>query len=191
MGVFRVILTGKFNGVDDTKSVFTFESDGGLVASTVEASVWMDTLMTPTFLAQIPTVWSATKLTIETPNLAAPGHWQFTDEVTYIHPGTYPGESLPQQVAAVIIGVTASRRRGKKFIPAIAETGQANGVVNPGFLAIMSAYGAAYISPMTLVSGTAASGLCRPDGTSFLPFINYRLDTILGSQRRRKQGSGS
>lgn len=188
MGIFRVALVARFNGVDETRNVFTFDGGGGGLPSIDNATSWLNELYTSTVLAQITTKWQTNKVVIEEPLTA--GHWGFVLEGNYIKQGTNATDATPQQIAAVVVGITASRRRGKKFIAGLASVNVNDGVLGAGMVTVLAAYGTAYISNMITDGGEAISGVCKPDGSLFIAFNSFRVDPIVGTQRRRKQGVG-
>lgn len=188
MGVFRVALEGFISAATKTINVFTFDSGGGGLPTNAEVSTWLDTLYTASVLSGISNAWGSTRFIIEEPDGA--GHWAYRDEAVYLRAGSSNGEPFPQQSALVVVGITPSRRRGKKFIACIPESGANNGVVTAAFLTTFQAYGVAWIASMTVGIGNAFSGVCKPDGTDFLAFTSSRVDIVMGTQRRRKQGVG-
>lgn len=189
MSVFRIAVVGKLNGVDETRNVFTLDSGAAGYPDSAEINTWLDTMYTVGFLTVISSLWTAVRWVLEVPIL---GGWQYTAESPYIRAGSNgASDPLPNQMAVVVIGVTPSRRRGKKFIAALTESNQTGGIVSAGALAAFQTWGNAYILPMTVGAGSAESGVCRPDGTDFIGFVAARVDTIMGTQRRRKQGVGS
>ena len=189
MGVFRMALVGRLNGADETRNVYTFDSGGGGLPSAAEVVAYLDTLYTSDFLDQISPLWSSERWIIEEPT--GGGLWEYRLEGNYIKTGQGASETFPQQIAYVIIGITPSRRRGKKFIAGVPEVKAQNGVIVGSVLPHLQLYADHWIAGMTVGVGTAFSGVCKPDGTDFLAFNSTRVDAILGTQRRRKQGSGS
>jgi len=189
MSVFRVALVGHINGSDETRNIFTFDDGGFGLPSGAEVVAWLQSLYTIGVLAVISDDWSSERFIIEEPDGA--GHWEYRSEGTYELHGTGGGDTLPQQSAYVVIGVTPSRRRGKKFIAGIPELLQDGGRLGATALTNLQDYANAYVLPMTVGAGEAPSGVCRADGSDFLAFSSGRVDQIVGSQRRRKQGLGS
>lgn len=189
MGVFRVALVGHLNGADETRNVFTFDSGGGGLPTAAEVATYFDTLFTVGALGQISPVWQSERFIVEEPTIT--GHWEYRLEGAYVKQGAASDQTLPQQMAYVLIGVTASRRRGKKFLAAVPEPNQQNGVVQGSTITALQLVANAWIAGMTVGIGTADAGVCKPDGTDFLVFNSARVDQILGTQRRRKQGRGS
>lgn len=186
--VFRVIVAGLINGVDATRNVFTFSS-GGTIPSLTAVETWLDNFYTANYLSTVPNIWATYKYIIEVPDGA--GHWSYYTEHAYVKAGTSAGQALPQQCAAVIIGVTQSRRRGKKFLGPVNEANSNNGVLDPGLITVLSTVAQGYITDLQDGAVAYASGVCKPDGSDFLPFVSARVDTIMGTQRRRKQGKGA
>lgn len=189
MSAFRIALVGRINGADETRNVFTFEHPTGLLPTAAEVATWLDSLFTISVLAEICDVWASERWIMETPD--GTGHWSYVADTNYIKVGTAGTDSLPQQVAVVIIGITPSRRRGKKFMAAIPESDQDNGVLGAAPLGVWQGFADAYVADMTMATGVAHSGVCHPDGSNFLQFTAGRVDRILGTQRKRKQGRGA
>lgn len=181
-------VAGLINGVDATRNVFTFGTSGTIPdLSAIEA--YLDNIYSTNYLSTVPNIWATYKYVVEVPDNA--GHWTYYDEHAYVRAGTSAGQALPQQCAAVVIGVTQSRRRGKKFLGPVNEANSNNGVLDPGLISVLSTLAGAYVTEIQDGAVTYPAGVCKPDGTDFLMFTSGRVDTIMGTQRRRKQGKGS
>lgn len=186
--VFRVVVVGKLGGVDETRNVFTFSNAAGGLPTSPQIVTWLDTVYTATHLGAIHTSWTSIRWILEE---VTAGVWSYVREGSYIHPGTNSSsERVPNQIAGVVVGITESRRRGKKFIAGLTEANVNAGVLESALISNLQLYADAYIAPMTLGAGSALSGVCKADGTNFIAFVASRVDTIVGTQRRRKQGVG-
>lgn len=185
--IFRVALDGTLNNVDVTRNVFTLESPSSLPADSAIAS-YLNSIWHSGLKAYISSLWTTTRFIVEEPD--GLGHWQYNHEATITITGTGSGDMLPQQVAGVLVGITASRRRGKKFIAGLLETANIGGILQGTSWEAMNTAAAAYVAGFEDTGVTIQAGVCKPDGTSFLEFSGYRVDRVLGTQRRRKQGVG-
>lgn len=187
--VYRVALEGFFNLSDQTRYVFTFDKGGSDYPTDAEIATYFDGLFSSALMSKISAAWFSSRWILEFPDLT--GHWGYLREHSYIKAGTYSLDMMPQQTAAVVVGITDSRRRGKKFIAGIGEGWQSGGVIAGDLVTALDGFGAAWIAGLTSGIGTHLAGVCRHDGTQFRAFTGYRVNQVLGTQRRRKQGVGS
>lgn len=187
MAIFRVAVEGFINGTDMTRNVFTFSSEAGLPSDT-NLTAYFNSLWMTEMKDLVSNKWVTTRYIIEEPDVA--GHWIYNHEVPWVIAGVNTSDALPNQMAAVVVGVTASRRRGKKFIYGICESDQVGGVLSSNAQYKLSLFAGVYKAGITVGGVSALAGVCKPDGTNFLEFGNARVNTILGTQRRRKQGVG-
>lgn len=185
---YRLALVGFFNGSDETRNIFTIATNAGQLPSDTGIDAFFNGLYTTTFLNEISNHWGSTRWILEEP---VNGHWEYRKEKAFVKNGSFVTEPLPQQMAAVLIGVTASRRRAKKFIPGFTEAASNGGVLTGTAVSVLNTYGAAWLAGLTDNSINTAAGVCDSLGNNFTPLTAVRLDTILGTQRRRKQGVGS
>jgi hypothetical protein len=94
-------------------------------------------------------------------------------------------------MAYVIVGVTASRRRGKKFLGPLPESLQNAGVPTAGAITALEEFRDGYLATFSSGGQDYTPGVCKPDGLDFVPFVAARIDLLLGTQRRRKPGVGA
>lgn len=187
MAIFRVAVEGFINGTDMTRNVFTFSSEAGLPSDT-NLTAYFNDLWSTEMKDTISSRWVTSRYIIEEPD--AGGHWVYNHEVPWVIAGVNAADALPNQMAAVVVGVTASRRRGKKFIYGITEAGQVGGVLASSPLFVLGQFATKYAAGITVGGVSALAGVCKPDGTNFLEFTSARVNQIMGTQRRRKQGVG-
>lgn len=188
MSVRRLSLHSGFNGDDSVRNVFTVNDTGG-DPTFDDYYTWMQAIWHIGLLAEITSTWASTSLVEEVP--AGDGGWTFAREAPLSIIGTGTDDALPRQCAAVIIGTVPGRRRGKKFIAGIIESAQSDGQLDGACLAALEGSANAYQDPtIDVPAANWQSGVCAPDGTSFAAFNGHRVDQIIGTQRRRKQGVG-
>jgi hypothetical protein len=187
--VYRVALCGLLGLSDEWRSIFTISMDGASVYDMPLIADWIHGMYNVGMLSRISNRVTADHFILEK---VVNGKWSYVDEYPISIHGTSESDALPNQIAAVVIGITPSRRRGKKFIPGICEDLQSQGVLNDSILPLLTNFAQSWTDPSSAVEGALwGSGVCKPDGTDFLQFTNYRVDKIVGTQRRRKQGKGS
>lgn len=188
MSLYRLVLKSGINGDDSMRNVFTVDSDQPDPPDAPDVQGYLDTVYTSDVLGFVSSNWQSTGVAIESPT--GTGQWQYVAETQLIYAGTSAGEMLPRQSAPVIVGITASRRRGKKFICGVIEGGQNGGLLDTVLQTHLVVAAQGYITTYAGTS-TLVPGVCKPDGTDFLAFNSFRVDAILGTQRRRKQGVGA
>lgn len=192
MTIGRIAYKGTLNGTDENVNVFTVDAVGdfgAVVPSAVEN--WIDTMFTANFLAEVSPQVNWSHWQIEVP---VSGHWVFAAGGDYLKVGTASGDSLPYFATYVILGLTPSRRRGKKFISGVPESDTGGGVITSGtVISHLSEFATGYVTPFDTTSsmGILTPGVCHPDGSNFLAFNGFHVDELLGSQVRRKIGRGA
>lgn len=190
MDTFRIAVRGNASAASQIVNVYTCEV--GVFATLTPADVleYLDSIYTAGLLGAFNTAVVETDFIVEVPVAA---HWQFRLGGDFIRPFTHSGDSCPFTVAAVVLGLTPTRRRGKKFLCGVPEAFQTGGIINDSaFATALVNFALTYITPFVLSSGhgTITPGVCHPDGTNFLAFNGSHVDSILGTQVRRKQGRG-
>lgn len=127
---------------------------------------------------------------------AVDGQWETTELVgTDDSPTTFTGTGdwYPNQVSGVLTANTARpKSRGRKFLIPFLETGAiGNDIVS----AVLTAMGLAlnhYIADQAIdVDNRLSPGVPRTAANEFLPFSNGVVNSLLGTQRRRKPGVGN
>lgn len=188
MPTFRGVLRGVLAGVTQTINVFTFHTDTGHVLTLDEFQDYLEALYDISFLAIIANAWSATSIAVTQAD--GSGGWDTLGERPFTIVGTSGDDNCPQQIAYVVVGITAGRARGKKFIAGVPEGMQENGVVDGVAMTQLNDYGGLYAGGISTGDGLLQCGTCDENGNNFHAFVGYRVNTIVGTQRRRKQGVG-
>lgn len=105
--------------------------------------------------------------------------------------GAVTTDCLPPACAAVLLGkVKGWRGFGRKFLSGIGEANQSKGTLANDFLVILTIAAAYYIQAVGSGGTSLVPGIFSKDSV-FRPFITGIVDTLVGSQRRRKQGVGA
>jgi len=106
--------------------------------------------------------------------------------------GTGVGEMLPHGVAGVLRFFTSvGRRQGRKFIPGLQENTQDEGSFTALVGTALALTAAAWDDNVTTTGGLLVPGVFRTSDESFEDFTKeVAANTIVGYQRRRKQGVG-
>lgn len=187
-GVCRVSLNGKLYE-QQCVSVFTFGlSVAGVYPTQAQLADWFLDLFSHDLFADITSHWVTETVSIEVPNA---GKWGLIAEYPLVMTGSSASEALPNQVAACVTGITASRRRAKKYIAGLTEATQAGGVIDPGVIDNLQHYATTWLNGIPTPSGTAfVSGVCDKHGANFIPLTGTRVNGILSTQVRRKIGRG-
>lgn len=119
-----------------------------------------------------------------------------TDSWTLTTPPSSTGDGLPMMDAAVINFRTAYPKVfGRKYMGAISEGNQADGVLTGGAVTIWDALAADLIGGVAGAVGTYVTGVISPKvGPSFnyfASFVGYVVNAVMGTQRRRRKNRGS
>lgn len=115
---------------------------------------------------------------------------------TVVYPVTLAGlnvasEPLPTQMAAVILGRTATKRViGKKFVVGIVEGSQNAGVLDAGTKTALANLGGLMYASTYNMGGTSLTPVVWGTHHGFTQTISTSLSPYLGTQRRRKPGVG-
>lgn len=113
---------------------------------------------------------------------------------TVTTPPSASTDGLPPMDAAVVNLRTAIPRVfGRKYIGQLTETTQNDGLLTGTILTNLASFITEYLTPIT-VSGTftLTAGVITPrSATQFAAFISGAVNAVVGSQRRRRKGTGS
>lgn len=111
-------------------------------------------------------------------------------------PPSSSAEELPPMVSPILNFRTALPRTfGRKYLPPIMETSQNGGVMIGAILSALTSFGASLMGQITGTSGALYPGVVTYKVTGLVanwaPFIGVVINSILGTQRRRRQNRGS
>jgi len=116
--------------------------------------------------------------------------WNLVDEGELTIPGLREGNSLPYQIAAVVLGYTnLSRHIAKKWLGPISGSDQDGGVVVQGLKTVLEAFAVAWQTPYT-AGGVNLNPVSWSKTGGPLGLREMDVDDVLGTQRRRKPGKG-
>lgn len=171
------------------ENVFYFVTDGGSDAEAVLLSAeWFQAMYT-TIAADITSTVDNSNNDVFTWNgtewvLAGLWHGSFTGTNT-------TSDALPRQMAAVVIAKTTTKRvQGRKFIGGYCEDSGAGGQLTTAVHGRLEDFGNIWTAPFTGTAHGLQGGVFHKLTSTFIPFIGYRADQIMGTQRRRKHGVG-
>ena len=119
--------------------------------------------------------------------------WQLILETGLSIAGTNGStDSLPHQIAAVLVGRTQNgRSRPKKFLPGVVEGVSTGTGWTSAALLILAQVLLAWISDYTdSITNITLHPVCHRKGKTDLDIIGGRADNVQGTQRRRKIGLG-
>ena len=189
MALYKGVLKARWDDASETRNVFYAESEDGddhaalamqgYVARFVNAIL---AYVTPTINFYGVDVWK----------YIANEVWELVAETGLNLTGGAGSDSLPHQIAGVILGLTANgKSKGKKFIPGLTEAGSIGGVVQNALLAALATTATAYITDyLETMNGATMHPVVHRKGKTDLDFTGAKVDHFFGSQRRRKQGVG-
>lgn len=124
------------------------------------------------------------------------GIWKVVRELgqgTWNFNPTSTDDLMPNQMAAVLRGnTTRPTSFGRKFLMGLVETAATGGDLTSSVLTSLATTLANYLADET-VSGTSvlSPGVPRKGVNTFLPFSDGVINSIMGTQRRRKPGIGA
>jgi len=106
---------------------------------------------------------------------------------------TNTDDPLPNQMAGVLVANTLRpKSRGRKFFPGLVETSALQGDLIAAALTAFTTALNHYLADETVTSSNVLSpGVPREDAGTFLEFTVGVVNSILGTQRRRKPGVGA
>ncbi len=106
--------------------------------------------------------------------------------------GTNGGDGLPLSDAGLIIGqTTRAKTQGRKYIGALTEVDNVDGVVGSSLVTSLVSFAAEYIADFVIGANTYRFGTFNPLTLVFSPFASALILGIFRNQRRRTQGFGS
>ena len=126
---------------------------------------------------------------------AGEGIWEVDRFIGQIEPSITFAETtemLPHAVCPVLVANTARpKTRGRKSIPGFCEADNDMGDVSAGALAHLATALAQYLADETISSGNdLLVGVASTVTGTFWEFTDGHVDSLFGSQRRRKPGVG-
>lgn len=112
-----------------------------------------------------------------------------TPEITF----TGAAHQLPNQIAAVLIANTPRpKSRGRKFIPGFDENSCNGSDIESAVLTELGTVLSHYLADENISAGNDLSpGVPRTGVNQFLEFTGGAVNSIVGTQRRRKPGIGA
>lgn len=121
--------------------------------------------------------------------------WEVTALVDVFTPSfthSAAGDALPNQIAAVLTANTLRpKSKGRKFIPGLAESASQGSDLVAGMITAMGTALNHYLADETVVDTDVLSpGVPREGVDSFLEFADGVVNSVVGTQRRRKPGVG-
>lgn len=197
--VLRVTLEGTLEDGTIWQNRFTFkasfsgdQSDAGVLSA---VDTWLEDLYA-NVVADIPTaIQLATAVTqvIEWDSVGA--LWVITRLIgssAIADSFANASEPLPNQIAPFVIGSTGRpKSKGRKFLPPFGEDRQDAGELISAAATNLGNWALDYISdPVVTGSEVLNSGVVREDANAFWPFATVAASSLLGTQRRRRQGIG-
>lgn len=144
--------------------------------------------------ADVSTVWNDPEVYIDKVEWVT-DHWEVTENVaetaldTSFNNATEPS---PLHAPAYFVGRTARpRSRGRKWMPSFCEDRMGSGALIGAAITDLTAAAADYIDTIDMGGGNSlVPGVPSTVTGTFLPFVGAIVGTIVGSQRRRRQGYG-
>lgn len=117
--------------------------------------------------------------------------WQTSTTQAYSKVGTNPSdELLPHQSASVLVGKSAKKRTfGRKFWPGPLESQQSDGTLAGATITALAGVAAAWLQGYTSGAVTLTPGIWTK-ALDIIGFTSAIVDSIIGSQRRRKPNVG-
>jgi hypothetical protein len=191
--VYKTVVTGKiFSGVT-TKNVFYHfasspDNDGQSVADLTDFASELFTALKPA----LSDFWNTTNVEVyRWDTVATPQWWQRIGGNDLIVQGENTVDALPTQMAYVIVAHTLGKRSfARKFFAGPHDDCVVENRVVAGTLAVLANTAFLWIS--NYVGATSVlyqPGLWRKTN-EFAGFIDFVVDDLLGTMRRRKAGVG-
>lgn len=188
MGVARIAVAGTL-GETEVRNVFTVLCDTAIAPNVAGVSTWLTSLYdTSGLLGSLSTDLHFDRFYLE--HLTPAEEWIYSAEATISLTGEAASARLPNQLAAVVIGITPSRRRAKKFIPGICNSDVVEGVLQSGIVAYLENFGDTWKDGFNDGDNDWITGVSGPTPLGFISLTGIRVDPYVGTQRRRKPGLG-
>jgi hypothetical protein len=122
--------------------------------------------------------------------------WQVSTDLgqtSWDEPNTSIDEPFPNQMAAVVVAPTLRPKvRGRKFLPGFTENTGNAGILSAAAQTALGLFGAGYVDDVEIdVDNILQPGAASTIDGAFRPFQSYVVNSIMGTQRRRKPGVGA
>lgn len=106
--------------------------------------------------------------------------------------GTNGGDGLPLSDAGLVVGqTTKAKTQGRKYLGALSEVDNVDGVLQASLVTSLVNFAAGYIADFVIGANTYRFGTFNPISLVFSPFASALILGIMRNQRRRTQGFGS
>lgn len=182
---------------DQYQNVFhhIFDGPGGVIDSAVVSDIkdWAD-VMYSEYDATVDNAVIETLSFVDQVEFID-GEWKVVANIGTFTVAMTPGAAaivLPNQSSPFVVFKTARPQSvGRKFLfPCIAAS-QDNGIIDGATVTLITAWAADALADITLLlANVLHPGVVRTGVNDFLPFTVAVVTNLIGSQRRRRQGSG-
>ncbi len=189
MSYFKAVLKGNLAGAAQTRNVFYFDgTTEGDQYIPADIELYIDTLWAPV-QQLISLIWECYEIEVFK---WVPTHWEHFAVIPYTAAsGVAVDDAFPNQMAAVILGITSAlKTRGRKAIAGFVDTSAVAGLLTGGALIQLALAMSIYVSHLHGSTGDLVPGTWTRATNTFHPFIGGVADAILGTMRRRKPGIG-
>ena len=127
---------------------------------------------------------------------SATGSWEIAENLgQMVLDVTFLGldDPFPNQVAGVVTAATnRPKSRGRKFVPGLMDASADGSDLVSSAVAALTAFAVDYITDVVAgFDGQFVSGVVRTAVEEFLPFVMAQVNSVVGTQRRRKPGVGA
>ena len=124
------------------------------------------------------------------------GAWEVVANIGVFTPEMTPAvtaDVLPNQSSPFIVFKTARPKSvGRKFLFPFTAAAQDNGIIEAGTVTLITAFAADALADIELdVVNVLHPGIVRTGVNDFLAFTVAVVTNLIGSQRRRRQGTGA
>lgn len=187
MRYFKAVHKGYFSSGDKTINVYYYEVDAAGAPNANAVCTWLDTIWHAGLKSSVTNQWHSESVVIYE---YTGGWWQYQTEAPYVWTGTAGTQADAQQLALVMTARTSGKRVvPKKFFPGVITADHDRGMLQAAQINALNTSGTAWKTVFLDNGQTCTPGTWTKSNT-FLPLLAVRTNTVVGTQRRRKQGVG-
>ena len=189
MALYKAVLKSRYSDGNEARNVFYCTSTGAGTDLLFAIQGWIAQFATSLVSLLTPLI---TFYGVDIYQWIANEVWELISETGLNIPGDASySEPLPHQIAPVLIGSTANgRSKAKKFIPGLVEDRCNNGLLTSFGLSTLATALEKWITDYTETNNVVVHPVVHRKGKTDLDFVGGKVDALVGTQRRRKQGVG-
>ncbi len=189
ISITKLVLRGDFNATDQTRNIFYLWNANGTILGDAGITDYITSMFDADVRAAISSSWHGRSVDAYLWN-DAQQYWAFYSSVPFVTAGLDNSAMGGQQLAYVWVARTGVKRVvPKKFIAGATTACAPGGVLTAGTVTLMQTHADFWATTYNQAGEQFVPGTFMQNH-AFTPILDVRVDSVVGTQRRRKQGVG-